>query len=150
MNRGKGFTLIELITVIAIIGIFTAVTVPVFLRSLAWWQLDAAASSMTADIRRWQQKAITEQLPGLKIVINKQEKKYLLKEGLLVRESHNLSPLIAAIDVSPAAFATVEFYPSGLTSTAGNFALGDRFGRYKYIIILNTTGRVRISNLPLD
>jgi len=150
MKGRTGFTLLELSMVAALTILFTAVAAPLFLRSLSWWQLNAAAHTMAGDVRRWQERAVIEQISGLKIVINKQEKKYLLKEGITIREVHELHGLIASLDVSPTTFSTVEFYPSGMTGSAGNFALGDRFGRFKYIVILNTTGRIRISDQPAN
>jgi len=89
-----------------------------------------------------------EQAYGLKITVDQSAKKYLLKEGLLIRESHDLSSMIESISLSPPGLTTVEFYPTGKTSAAGTFALQSRYNDFLYVVILNTTGRVRVSSTP--
>lgn len=141
----KSFTLIELVCVLTIAGVLLGLAVPCFFRSLAWWELDAVTWQMSMDIKKWQQKALCEQKYGLKLVVNQSQRKYYLMEGAAVREMKDLSKNLSSLSVTPASFFTVEFFPSGSTSAAGTYALENRYGKYKYIVILNTTGRVRIS-----
>lgn len=148
IHDDKSFTLIELVCVLTIAGVLFGLAMPCFFRSLARWELDAVTWQMSMDIKKWQQKALCEQKYGLKLVVNQSLRKYYLMEGTTVREMKDLSKNLSSLSVTPASFYTVEFFPSGSTSAAGTYALKNRYGEYKYIVILNTTGRVRISSTP--
>jgi len=144
----NGFTFLELLIVIIIFGILITIAYPKFEKEKARWELNTVARQMMTDIRKWQQRAVVEQKYGLKIMINQEARKYSLKENLNVIESHDISGIITSLTVTPVSYTTVEFYPTGKTSGAGHFTLRNRYGEYKYIVILNTTGRVRISSTP--
>lgn len=147
-NNQKGFTLVELICVLAIISTLAGIAMPLFLRSIAQWELDAAAWKMANHIKKWQQKAVTEQKYGLKLVVDQNGRKFHLKDGAVIKETHDLSNSLKSISIAPQSFYTVEFYPSGVTSAAGTYTLENYQGAYKFIVILNTTGRVRVSSNP--
>ncbi len=51
MNHNKGFTLIELITVISIVGILTAVAVPSIISWRSNWQVSGAARQVMATLQ---------------------------------------------------------------------------------------------------
>ncbi|MEL7568043.1 MAG: GspH/FimT family protein [Dehalobacterium sp.] len=146
--NNKGFTFLELLIVIIILGILVTIAYPKFEKEKARWELNTVARQMVTDIRKWQQRAVVEQKYGLKITINKEKRKYSLKENLQEIESRDISGAVTSLSVAPETFTTVEFYPTGMTSGAGHFTLKNRYGEYKYIVILNTTGRVRISSTP--
>ena len=100
---------------------------------------------MVSDIRKMQQKAVVE-ITGLNITLNQAAK--VFKGKFKVLESRDLSRVITGISVKPKDFTIVEFYTNGMTSGAGTIALSNRYGEFRYIVILNTTGRVRISSTP--
>ncbi len=52
MRKQKGFTLIELIIVIAVIGIMTAITIPNFLSWLPQYRLKSAARDLYSNMQR--------------------------------------------------------------------------------------------------
>lgn len=149
INRENGFTLIELVCVLTIMGLATSLAIPVFLQIKASYQLETAARQMASDIRRWQYQAVVDQKYGLKLVVSKSERKYHLREGMVVRETRDLSTSLKSISIKPENFHTVEFYPTGKTSCAGTYALENKYNKFKYVVILNTTGRVRVSSQPL-
>jgi len=63
-NRQKqlaGYTIIEMIIVLAIVAILTGILVPVLSNYLPNVQLNGAARNLMADLRLAQEKAITEQ-----------------------------------------------------------------------------------------
>ena len=51
MNHNKGFTLMELITVISIVGILTAVAVPNIISWRSNWQVSGAARQVMATLQ---------------------------------------------------------------------------------------------------
>jgi len=65
MQKHQGVTLIELLTVIAIIGILTAVAVPTVSHYLPGIQLNGSARVLSANLREAQERTITEQKPHL-------------------------------------------------------------------------------------
>ncbi|MGI6065457.1 MAG: pilus assembly FimT family protein [Bacillota bacterium] len=146
IKDAKGFTLVELICVLTIVSILMGIAVPKFSHSLARWELDVAAWKMAIHIRKWQQKAVTEQRFGLRLVIDQKSRKFHLKDGSVIKETYDMSNLLKSISFSPEDFYMVEFYPTGVTSAAGTYALENYQGAFKYIVILNSTGRVRISS----
>jgi prepilin-type N-terminal cleavage/methylation domain-containing protein len=143
--NNKGFSFIELAIVIVLMGIILGIAYPKFERSMANWELNVTARKMATDIRRWQQKAVTEEKSGLKLTINQEQKIYYLKEDIYIKETHDLSDVVKSISVAPVTFNNINFTPTGKTSAAGTIALENRAGGFKYIIV-NTTGRVRVSS----
>jgi len=60
MKKESGFTLFELLTVIAIVGIVTAIATPSFLRSRANAKLKGAVSNLRGDLEKAKLRAIRE------------------------------------------------------------------------------------------
>ena len=60
-NMRHGITLIELLTVIAIIGILVGVAVPTLSHYLPGIQLNGSARTLSSNLREAQERAVTEQ-----------------------------------------------------------------------------------------
>lgn len=148
MNEGcsnqKGFTLIETIIVLTIIGILLSITYPSFARVKAKWSLEMAARFLVSDIRQWEYQAIAEQ-KSFRFLLNKEKKTYYIRDGMKIEKSKDLSDYIAGISFTD---GMNDFYllPSGATSRAGHFTLKSHYHDIKYVYVLNTTGRVRAAN----
>ena len=61
IKKYQGVTLIELLTVISIVGILTAVGVPTVSHFLPGIQLNGSARVLSANLREAQERTITEQ-----------------------------------------------------------------------------------------
>lgn len=79
-EKGEGFTIIEFLIVISIIGIFSVITIPNYRSAQQQLALQRSASKLAQDIRRAQEMAMsmeelsTEDLPeGYGIYINKND-----------------------------------------------------------------------------
>lgn len=146
----RGMTLLEMMLVISILGLMLGVVVPIFHRTLVQLQLNGSAQQLAADLRHWQQRAISEENSGLKVLINTQPPNYyyLLKENSVISKQVVLTDKVAEL--------TTNFTGNGFTFTlrgtphtgGGFIRLMDRYGRERYVIITPVTGRVRVSSTP--
>ena len=119
----KGFTLVELITVIAILATLLVIFIPrvsVFTLNL---YLDASAKAVAANLRNLQSQAITKH-----------------QTTSLSLESLALPSQIQIISASNISFASSGFPPPG---GSGSILLETRFGKSKKIVV-SSSGRVRI------
>ena len=85
LNKNRGFTIIEFLIVISIIGIFSIITIPNYRSAQQQLALQRSASKLTQDIRRTQEMAMsTEELstgdlpPGYGIYLKQGDSDYLL------------------------------------------------------------------------
>ena len=63
MRRNSGFTMIELMVTIAIVGILIAVAVPSFTESMARRSLEGAANELNADLQYTKSQAVSLNAP---------------------------------------------------------------------------------------
>jgi type II secretion system protein H len=74
----KGFSLVELIVVIALISIVTAISIPSFQSYTAKANLKTAAREIMADISDTKQRAITENLDVYRLTFSAANNSYVL------------------------------------------------------------------------
>ncbi len=149
--RDQGFSLVELIIVIALIGLLTAVVVPAISTLSSSGNLNIAARELAIDLRMARQKAITSgSLQKIEFRIYNDDYRvrdtgsneaYTVKlpEGVIYR-SVNFP--------ADGSYPQVSFYRSGAPGRGGTVCLADQAGRSVYVIITPATGRVRVSKLP--
>ncbi len=144
------FTLVELVCIVALLGILALVAAPAVQGLGQKHNLDLAARTMTTEMRKAQQRAITTgsgqilefRLDGrYRVTCGKSEETYLveLPEGVILRSvnfpmSDNVRYLL--------------FNYNGSPSSGGTVALENAAGSVLYIIVAPATGRVRISEEP--
>jgi len=145
--NNKGFTMIEIILVIALIGILASISLPIYRKTMAHHSLHSAARVISTDIRYTQQKSITER-DSYRLLFNttsgttyqilstasNSKMKYLPKGTKIIRTNFTDK--------------TLTFYPSGAPSQGGRLVIENNFGDKLYIIVTPATGRVRISDKP--
>jgi len=143
----KGFTLIEVILVLAILGLFSIFIVPNFKKTLAKYKLEVAAQELAQNIRITQQKSITEGVSH-KIVLdlNKKDNYQMLsgRRGKLIKLPSGVYfdwTTYSEVD------KTLVFYPTGAPNRGGTIAITN--GRDTLFVIVSiATGRVRIGQTP--
>lgn len=141
----KGFTIVEIILVVALLGVLSTISIPIYKKTMAYYELHTAARMISTDIRLAQQRAITEGKNYL-VLFDTVNNKYLIKSNSSDAELRQLPERIA-IDYTSFADNTLTFSPSG-APTAGHVGISDVYGNNLYIIVAVATGRVRISNEP--
>lgn len=144
-SKSYGFTLIELIVVIGIIGILATFAIPKFESTVDNFKLSIACEQIAKHILLARERAVSES-KTIRIVFDLDSKdsyqvlnsihgiKYTLPSGITFCYTNFPSN-------------TVEFYPSGVPSQGGTIAIKGK-SKTLYIIVTPVTARVRISDSP--
>ena len=142
----KGFTLVEAIIVIFIIGIVTAIAIPQFQKMATNAKLRAAARDLMADFSRLKQRAMSENM-AYKITFNDTEdiNNYAIqqKDGLTIQIK--TPAWFGAIRILSATFGrgkTITFHTRG-TASAGHVVLVDERNSTATITV-NFAGRTHV------
>ena len=149
-NRNRGSTIIELMVIVAIIVVFTTLSVNGLSNLLQWNKLNATATQLRADLRLAQANAFykgvyhkiefyaTFDCPTLnKYRIYKQTKLYkeIRLEGVELFKTNFTNN-------------NVFFYPNGVPGQGGTVTLKNKRGKVLYVIMTPVTARIRISTEP--
>lgn len=157
MQKNRGFTLVELIIVIAIAGIVLAIAAPNFTGYRQNTNLKEATRNLSADIQYWKQRAVAENR-SYRISFDTAGNSYsVLKReappGMAFKPLSEVDPGASNIDKSPAdispgvslvaAPATVTMDPRGTLSN-GTIRLQHGIRLSTADIVTSLPGRVRI------
>lgn len=164
-SRASGFTLIELIIVLVLMGVITALVVPRLTRSLSRMNAESSARQIASILRLARSQAVTEKIPYLAMfdmdthtlsVVGYQIRKeedlsdaeikrpmgpsvYVLPDGIRFKEG----VLSNGETITTGAFQ-MAFFPGGGTS-GGEVGLDDNEGRSFSIVLDTITGSVKIN-----
>jgi len=169
-SRPEGFTLIELIIVLVILSVITALVVPRLTQSLSRMNVESTARRVASALRLARSLAVTEKVPygamfdmntdTLTVVSYQQAPKegdspepeanptvgprvYVLTDGVHLKEGVALN----GETVTTGAFE-MAFFPSGGTS-GGEVVLGDNEGRSFSVTVDRILGSVKIKDKRL-
>lgn len=136
-NRQRGFTLVELLIVIGIIGVMFLTLLPRYSRFLSSKKLDAATRQMVSDLRWAHQAAMAEHI-NYAVRIYTNDETYIIGNNKTVNRKLDVD----IVSVSPD--STITFYPKGDASAATTITLESDEGKTLEIGIAEATGRVKI------
>lgn len=150
-----GFSLIEVMIVVAITGMIIALVLPDFNRLIGRYSLECAAREMVADIRALQQNAIKNESFGFCVLFNNVTDSYqLINTGTGVN-AYKTIKLPASVALVRTTFSQTNgnrlfFTASGnpFGGIGGHITLQDWATGESLYVIIDSVGRVRISESP--
>ncbi|WP_334110289.1 prepilin-type N-terminal cleavage/methylation domain-containing protein [Thermodesulfitimonas autotrophica] len=150
-SRERGFTLVEVLLVVALVGLLFGVAVVSFNRAVAHWEIEAAARLLASDIRTAQQKALAEGT-ATAVWFYRDAGCYERRNGGAVRETVYLPVRVRftkltfneVSGVAPAVYE-VHFTASGSPAQAGSAYLENVTGEHRAVRVSVGTGRVRVT-----
>ena len=151
-----GFTIIELMIIIVIIGIAAAMAVPSFLRTMPRLEARSAARNILNYVRLARSKAVTER-SQFGVYIDAVNGQYMLFKDIinLPQETYNSGDSIVVgpedidpdITLSGSTFTNdcVVFLPTGSASETGSYTISTADSAFSYTIsVLSATGRSKL------
>lgn len=151
IQRGNGFTLVELMIVIAVMGIMTAIAIPSYQTFMAQRRLNGAAREVMSDLMAARMKSITKNNRFRLIVVDTAQ--YQILDDANNNNAVDAGEAIQAkniqtnyYDVTLSKTANPIFNPRGTATLGGTITVTNPRGS-KYVIV-SLNGRVRISDTP--
>ena len=154
-SREHAFTMVELICVVALLGMVMAIAMPLLKDTGRKRNLEIAARTMATDMRRCQQMAVTTGIPYcIEFIFNFHGYSYRIKncqtsetERIKFPEGVDYRSTTFRVD---GGFPRLRFKPNGAPIYGGTVVLCNTADDVLYIIVTPATGRVRISAEPPD
>ena len=167
--RGIGFTLVEMITVLAIMAIIMAFSIPMFSRFTAGTRLDTASRDISTALRTARSYAITQR-EDYSVGLDSIQNEFWISLGAasadifnttsnqptnVVDKVFHLPQTISIVEGGETTFpgpdpsnSSNKVYRATFSSTGtgpnGSVCLMDTKGRTNWVTVVNTTGRVKI------
>ncbi|MCU0893799.1 MAG: GspH/FimT family pseudopilin [Rhodospirillales bacterium] len=147
MSSGRrataGFTLFEVLVVLAIVGLVTAVVAPVLFRGLAGTEARTVAREIAAALRQARGEAVAHNT-DVAVTFDLSRRAYAVERSRPrpVPDGVAMELYAASAEQLDAAVGGIRFFPDG-SSTGGQVTIGD--GEARYAIDVDwLTGRVSI------
>ena len=135
-----GFTVAELMTTVAVMGILTAMAMPMFLNTLPGLRLSDAARQVATDLQQLRMKAIAQNIP---YQITFSSSTYVLQKcsGACTNDSGNI---VLPEGITVSASAAPQFQPRGTAAASATITLSN--GSAQKWVCVKTVGRVNIQD----
>ncbi|HHU49094.1 MAG: pilus assembly FimT family protein [Caldicoprobacterales bacterium] len=155
LQNKKGITLMELILVIVILGVLSALTIPNLLRSNDRWILRSSAYMLANDIRRAQRLSVQE-CANYNIELQTREFFYILRNNDPIHpniKKVHFNPRITSVSStlynpgyggSMEGYRILKFSYLGSPNQAGEIVLNTNSGDSIRLTVDVTTGRVKV------
>ncbi|MBU4463391.1 MAG: GspH/FimT family pseudopilin [Proteobacteria bacterium] len=137
-NKQSGFTLIELIVIIAIVAVFAGIAVPNFLSYMPKHRLNGAARQVMGDLMAARMKAVKENTTVTVAWVSDHEYKISTtseEKTINIQSNYRDVTIVGS-------FTDISFYSRG-TSNLRSITLTNSAGSTKKVTVL-LTGRVKI------
>ncbi|MGF7185845.1 prepilin-type N-terminal cleavage/methylation domain-containing protein [Desulfitispora alkaliphila] len=150
MNKSRGFTFLEVLAVVTLIGLLTAVTLPQLASALEKWKLQAIAEELKQDMRYAQQAALAQgDYCDVRFYIHTQPQHYRVVKNLEIVKVRDMPEgirieMVNFNSLSPGNVPTVRFRNKGTVAQGGTVLLKSDKDNYIRIIVTVNTGRIRI------
>jgi prepilin-type N-terminal cleavage/methylation domain-containing protein len=145
-RRRGGFSLTEVLLVLSLLGVVTAVALPTVSRSLTSVRADRAAAIVAADVKLAFSLAARQNRP-VRLTLVAAQRQFLITDRAsgTVLQRRNFGTGAADLMVSSLAgtVTNVDVFPNGLASTAVTYTL--RVGDHQRAIVASRTGHVRVN-----
>lgn len=141
--RQPGFTLFEVLVVLAIIGLLTAMIAPVLFRGMAGTQARTIAYEVAAALRQARGEAVAENA-DVAVMFDLDRKAYAVERARarVLPEGIGMELYAAAAEQLDAATGGIRFFPDG-SATGGQVTIGDGLARYQ-VDVDWLTGRISV------
>ena len=142
----KGFTLIEMLTVIGIIAIVSAISFPVYQNMRPNITLNSTARDLATDMRYAQQLAVTEQI-NYNVIFNTSASSYEIRNSSTnAMVSNKILPSgITFYSITGLTGNVAKFTATGAAVQSGTIVLTNRKNK-KSTIEIKPSGYVKITN----
>ena len=151
MGNKKGFTLVELMCIIAVLAILSLIAIPEVMNSIDKWILDSTAKQIVEDIRWTQHLAITGCLIHY-FDIDVSDRSYRIRSGILndptiktVEFNPNITGIVSTFK-SHGKYKRLSFSSTGIPAQTGSVFLTSKRGKEVTITVAVGTGRVAIKH----
>jgi general secretion pathway protein H len=138
-----GFTLFEVLVVLAIVGLVTAVVTPVLFRGLGGTQARTVAYEVAAALRQARGEAVAQNT-DVAVTFDLGRRAYAVERSRPrpVPDGVAIELYAASVEQIDAATGGIRFFPDG-SATGGQVTIGDGAARYN-VDVDWLTGRVRV------
>lgn len=142
----RGFSFIELLVVLSILAILTAIAVPRIGDSVTVRELEDAAQQLAADIRWTEQQAVNRTFEMTSPMITLYSTGYAIEAGL----GNHLKPFtifptsVQLVGTNPPIAFRLDGKP--VTGTTITLQSKRKPTLFRFVIVLATTGRIRVVN----
>lgn len=145
VTEEDGFSLFELLIVMILVSIFSAVIIPTYLGSIRSASLNTSANQISTDIRKAQARSMAS---GIRYgyIFTAGAPNYLYIKDITPQVTVETRPLPDNVTVLSTTFPTgkVSFGRSGAANQAGNVKIAYSDGTVKTISVVRITGKTSI------